>query len=141
MPLIPTQVTFRGLEHDAAIERMIEERVTWLEQYYGGLVRCRTVIEIPHRHQASGWHFHIRIELHVPAGPPIVVSHEPTLHGRLQDAGEAAQHKEAEVDRVRRFGGVAIHEAFDVARRKLEDFAREQRGAVKTHTGGRPTRS
>jgi len=28
---------------------------------------------------------------------------------------------------------VAIHEAFDAARRRLEDFSREQRGAVKAH--------
>jgi hypothetical protein len=28
---------------------------------------------------------------------------------------------------------VAVHEAFDAARRRLEDFAREQRGTVKTH--------
>jgi cold shock CspA family protein len=30
---------------------------------------------------------------------------------------------------------VAIRDAFDSARRRLEDFAREQRGAVKTHEG------
>jgi cold shock CspA family protein len=34
---------------------------------------------------------------------------------------------------VHRYGRVAIHEAFDAARRRLEDFAREQRGAVKAH--------
>jgi cold shock CspA family protein len=28
---------------------------------------------------------------------------------------------------------VAVHHAFDAARRRLQDFAREQRGAVKTH--------
>jgi hypothetical protein len=28
---------------------------------------------------------------------------------------------------------IAVHRAFDAARRRLEDFAREQRGAVKTH--------
>jgi len=133
MTLIPTQATFHGLAHDDAIEAMIRERVTWLEQYYGGLVRCRVVVDVPHRHQQSGRHFHVRIEMHVPAGSPIVVSHEPTLHARLQDADEAAHHKETEIDRVRRFAGVAIRDAFDVARRRLEDFVREQRGAVKAH--------
>jgi cold shock CspA family protein len=28
---------------------------------------------------------------------------------------------------------VTVHEAFDAARRRLEDFAREQRGTVKAH--------
>jgi hypothetical protein len=28
---------------------------------------------------------------------------------------------------------VAIHDAFDVARRRLEDFARRQRADIKTH--------
>lgn len=30
---------------------------------------------------------------------------------------------------------VAIHDAFDTARRRLEDFGRRQRGDVKTHSG------
>lgn len=133
MTLIPTQVTFRGLAHDEALERDVRERVSWLEQFYTGIVRCRVLVEVPHRHRHDGRHFHVRLELTVPGGPPIVVSHAPTLHGRLKDTGDDAHHKEDEIESVHRYAGVAVHEAFDAARRRLEDFAREQRGAVKAH--------
>jgi cold shock CspA family protein len=133
MTLIPTQVTFRGLQHSDTLESEIRQRVAWLEQFYDGIVRCRVLIEIPHRHRHDGRHFHVRVEMTVPGGTPIVVSHEPSLHGGLKDLQEEAHHKGTEVEGVHRYAAVAIREAFDAARRRLEDFAREQRGAVKTH--------
>ena len=133
MTLIPTQMTFRGLPHSDAVESDIRGRVAWLEQFYAGIVRCRVLVELPHRHRHSGRHFHVRIELTVPDGPPLVVSHEPSLHGRLKDVEEGAHRKETEIDGVQRYAAVAIRQAFDAARRRLEDFAREQRGIVKTH--------
>jgi len=133
MTLIPTQVTFRGLAHSEALEADIQERVAWLEQFYAGIVRCRVLIELPHRHRHDGRHFHVRVEMTVPGGAPIVVNHEPTLHGRLKDAEGGAHHKDTEVAAVHRYARVAVHEAFDAARRRLEDFAREQRGTVKAH--------
>jgi hypothetical protein len=131
MTLIPTQVTFRGLPHSDALEAIVRERIAWLEQFYGGIVRCRVAVELPHRHRHDGRHIHVRIELTVPGGSPLVISHEPTLHGRLKDKEQEDHHKQTEV--TQRYWSVAIHEAFDAARRRLEDFAREQRGAVKTH--------
>lgn len=133
MTLTPIQVTFRGLDVSEALEADIRQHVAWLEQFYPGIVRCRVLVEQPHRHRHDGRHFHIRIEITVPGGDPIVVSHEPSLHGRLKDTGRAAHRKESEIDGVHRYGQVAVREAFDVARRRLEDFARQQRGAVKTH--------
>lgn len=132
MTLIPTQVTFRGLSHSNELEVDIRERVAWLEQFYAGIVRCRVLLELPQRHR-DGRRFHTRIELTVPGGPPIVVSHEPSLHGRLKDVQEEEHHKKTEVDSVHRYAAVAIRDAFDAARRRLEDFAREQRSAIKTH--------
>lgn len=133
MTLIPTQVTFRGLSHSDSIESDIRERIAWLEQFYTGIVRCRVLVEVPHRHRRGGRHFHVRIEVTVAGGAPIVVDHEPSLHGRLTDVQEETLHKETEVTAVHRYARVAVHEAFDAARRRLEDFAREQRGDVKTH--------
>jgi hypothetical protein len=134
MTLIPTQVTFRGLAHSDALESAVRERVAWLEQFYTGIVRCRVVVELPHRHRRAGSHIHVRIEMTVPGAAPIVVSHEPSLHGGLKDVQEEAQHKDEEIDSVHHHAAVAIREAFAAARRRLEDVAREQRGDVKTHT-------
>jgi len=137
MTLIAVQVTFRGLDHSDALEADIRERVTWLEQFYPGIVGCRVLVERPHRHQQRGGHFHVRVELTVPDAPPIVVSREPSLHGPLKDAEASAHRKETEVDAVHRDARLAVHEAFDAARRRLQDFAREQRGDVKAHPRGR----
>jgi len=131
MTLIPTQITFHGLKHRDDIESDIRERVTWLEQFYSGIVRCRVLVEVPHRHHRGGSHFHIGVELTVAGGAPIVVSHEPSLHRQSKNVEEVT--KESEIDGERRYARAAIHEAFDAARRSVEDFAREQRGAVKAH--------
>jgi ribosome-associated translation inhibitor RaiA len=133
MTAIPTQVTFRGLQPLDALEADIRERAAWLEQFYDGIIRCRVLVELPHRHRRDGRHFHVRIELTVPGGAPIVISHEPSLHGTMKHVEEDAHHKEAEIDAVHRHAAVAVREAFDAARRRLEDFVREQRGAVKWH--------
>ena len=133
MSIIPTQITFRGLAQDESLAQDVHERVAWLEQFYDGIMRCRVLVEVPHRHHRDGRHFHVRVEATVPGGAPIVVSHESSLHPRLKDLEEEAHHKETELGNVRRYGRVAIHEAFDAARRQLEDFVREQRGMVKTH--------
>jgi hypothetical protein len=135
---IDTQVTFLGLPHSDALESRIRERAAWLEQFYAGLMRCHVTVQLPHQHQHGGRHFHVRIELTVPGGPPIVVSHEPSLHSQLKDTGQPVHHKDADIDPVHRHAGVVVHEAFDAARRRLEDFAREQRGAIKTHQVQQP---
>ena len=133
MALIPTQVTFRGLAHPDVLEADVRQRVAWLEQFYAGIVRCRVLVEVPHRHRQRGRHFHVRIDITVPGRDPIVVSHEPSLHAGLKDIEDAEAHKDNEIDSVHRHGLVAIREAFDVARRLLEDAARIERNAVKTH--------
>jgi cold shock CspA family protein len=133
MTLIPIQVTFRGLSHSDALEQVIRQRAAWLEQFYAGIMRCRVAVELPHRHRHDGRHFHVRIELTVAGGSPLVISHEPTQHGRLKDTEGEEHHKQNEAALRHRYASVAIHEAFDAARRRLEDFAREQRGTVKTH--------
>jgi hypothetical protein len=133
MSLIPIQITFHGISHRDNIESAIRERVNWLEQFYPGIVRCRVLVEVPHRHRRGGRHFDIRIEMTVAGGAPIIVSHAPSLHAGSKDLEQEASTKESEIEGERRYAEVAIHEAFDAARRQLEDFAREQRGAVKQH--------
>lgn len=133
MTLIPTQITFRGLPHSDALEADIRGRVDWLERFYAGIVRCDVLVELPHRHRQAGQHFHVKVEVTVPGGASIAVTNEPSLHGSVADAAGDAHHKATELESVHRFARVAVHEAFDAARRRLEDFARKQRGTVKLH--------
>jgi hypothetical protein len=131
MTLIPTQVTFRGLAHSDQFESAVREHVTWLEQFHPRIVRCRVLLELPHRQRRHGRHFHVRVEITVPGRDRIVISREPSLHGRLKQIEEGAHHKDSDIDSVRSCAIVTIREAFDAARRRLDDDARA------TSAGGR----
>jgi hypothetical protein len=133
MTLMPVQVSFRGIAHSDALEATIRERAAWLEQFYPGMVSCRVLVEQPHRHRHDGRHFHVRIEVTAPGRAPIVISREPSLHAGLKDAEDDVARKEAEIDGQHRDAHVAVREAFNAARRRLQDVAREQRGDVKRH--------
>ncbi|OFW05181.1 MAG: hypothetical protein A3I61_10490 [Acidobacteria bacterium RIFCSPLOWO2_02_FULL_68_18] len=117
---------------NARLEALIQARVARLETFYPGIVGCRVLVDVPHRHRGHGRHVGVRIELSLP-GEDVIVGHEPTTHGVLEDVQEETHHKDDELEAVHKYAEVAIREAFDAARRRLQDFARRQRGAVKAH--------
>ncbi len=129
MQLTPI-VTFRGIAPSAALEAEVRARIARLETYYDSIMGCRVLVEFAHRHHEAGNRFHVRIDLTLP-GEEIVVAHEPTLHATEQDIDAAKATKDDETDPERKHVYVAIREAFDIARRRLQDFARRQRGTVK----------
>lgn len=128
----PVEITFRNIRGSASLEDEVRARVAWLERFHPNLVGCRVLLEVPHRHQAHGQHVRVRIELSLP-GVDAVVNHEPTLHGHAKDVEHEAHRKDTSIDQAHTIARVAIHDAFDAARRRLADLARRQRGAVKTH--------
>jgi ribosome-associated translation inhibitor RaiA len=136
--LTEPQITFHGLAHSAALESDVLERIAWLEKFYHGIVSCRVALEVPHRHLKDGRHVEVTIELTVANGEEIVIQREPSLHGALKDVQALEHLKDSEVDSVHRYARAAVHDAFDAARRRLQDFARRQRGAVKTHERAQP---
>jgi hypothetical protein len=108
MPLTPTQVVFRGLDHSEALAATIRGHVAWLEHYSQTLIACRVTVELPHRHSRTR-QVHVLIEARIPGIAPIVV-------------GEDDQSMP-----------IALTDAFAAARRRLQDAVRVQRHAVKTH--------
>ena len=127
----PLQVTFRNMAVAPGLEEEVRSRAAWLETFYSEIVGCRVLIEFPHRHRSRGRPVHIRVELSVP-GEDIVVNQETTRHFTVGDALSDTAHKTFAGLPDHRDVVVAIHDAFDVARRRLEDFARRQRADVKT---------
>ena len=107
---IAPQISFHGIEHSDALHDSIRERAEKLERFYDHIMGCRVVLELSSRHQRRGKQFTVRIDLTVP-GSEIAITH---------------QHDE-DVQ-------VALRDAFDAARRKLEDYARTRRGDVKRHS-------
>ena len=130
MQLTPT-IAFRGIEHSAALEAEIRTRIGKLETYYHSIMGCRVIVELAQRHHETGNRFHVRIDLTVP-GEEIVVAHEASLHATAQDVDLEKAMKEDETNPERKHAHVAVREAFDIARRRLQDYARRQRGTVKT---------
>lgn len=112
----PLQIAFHGVVGSEATRELIEEKVAWLERFSDRITGCRVVVESPHRHHRHGNQYLVRIDLTVPGGE-IVVNREPP------------QHREArELD-------VVIRDAFDSARRLLEEHFRRLRQEVKSHDG------
>jgi hypothetical protein len=125
------QIIFRNMAVAPTLEREVHARAAWLETFYGAIVGRRVLIEFPHRHRSKGRPVHIRIDLAVP-GEDIIVDQNTTRHfsGRGSQADRA--HRAEALKSAHQDVVAAIHDAFDVARRRLEDFARK-RADIKTH--------
>ena len=131
--MIPmVQITFRNIEPSADLEDWIREQVANLESLYSQIMRCHVTVEIQHGHLRKGSPYHIRIYLSVPGGQ-LEVKRQADLSARLRHVRETKMRKSLEVDAPHKDLRLAISDAFRVAGRRLEDYARRQRGAVKVH--------
>ena len=111
---VPVQITFRHMDPDTSARTQVEHRVAEVEQFYDRITACQVVVEASHQHHRQGKLYQVRIDLTVP-GRTIAVGRDPAEHHAHEDAH------------------VAIRDAFDAARRQLEDHARRGRGEEKTH--------
>lgn len=106
----PLKIISRDFALTEAIESEIREKSAKLESFYEHISGCEVTVHAPAiKHHRKGGPFLVGIRLTLP-GKELVVDHQ------------------AEEDLC-----VAIREAFDATRRRLEDYAREQRGSVKSH--------
>jgi ribosome-associated translation inhibitor RaiA len=129
----PVQITFHNIDDTTGLEEAVRARVNALEAYHPHIVGCRLLVDVPHRHREHGQQVQVRVTVSLP-GEDVVVTHEPTRHGATAASEPAAAPgKVAEADGVRADALVAIREAFDLARRCLQDLARKSRGDVKRH--------
>lgn len=111
----PLRITFRHMEPSPALESRVREHTERLERFYDRIIGCHVVIERPPAHRNKGAPFDVKIDLTVP-GEDIVV--------RSQRANDDAH---ADVY-------IALRDAFDSVRRRLQDYTREQRGDIKQHS-------
>lgn len=125
----PLQVNFRHLAAPPAVERSIRLEAANLERFYKRIMGCRVAIEQSHRY-VKGSPYRVRIDLTVPGGE-LVINHEPTLKSKAGQMGEAEIRKRLEVRSPNKHLQQAISEAFKAAGRRLQDYARRQRGDVK----------
>ncbi len=107
--MLPIQITVRDLPSSPALEDHLRKKAQKLNQFYQRINSCRIVITIPQKHKHQGKLYCVRIDLTVPGK-------------------EIAVNRKLDEDIY-----VAIRDAFSAVQRKLENFARKQRGDVKTH--------
>jgi|SRR5579863_4575076 len=130
--MLPVQVTFRNMKHSAEVEDWILAEAEKLETFYHRIIGCRVAVELPHRHHKKGKPLHIRIELILP-GKEIVIKREPVAIHRAPVNGEAAAASHVPAKSPHADLQLVIHDAFKAAGRRLQDYARRQRGDVKKH--------
>jgi len=114
---LPLQITIRDVEHSETLETHIRDKAKKLDEFFDHIMSCRVVVEVPHKHHHQGKQFNVRIDIGVP-GSEIVVN---------RDHAEDVY--------------VALRDAFDAAKRQLEEYARKLHGNVKTHQPKRPSES
>jgi len=135
---IPLKVTFRNMPPSAAIEANIREKAAKLDTFYDRIMSCRVIVETPHRHHYKGKAYLVRIDLTVPGGELIVNRAPKRLEAakiRLSELSgkDLIESHEPSKHAAREDIYVAIRDAFNAAGRKLQDYARRQRGKVKVH--------
>ena len=118
---LEVQVTFRDMEPSRVIEQAIREKAAKLDQFHDRITGCRVVVAAPHRHHHKGRLYNVRIDMTVPGGELVV----------NRDNSQDAAHHDVHV---------AVRDAFNAARRQLQDYARRRRGEVKTHPEGHTAR-
>lgn len=124
----PVKIVFRHTASSPAVISRVEEEVEKLRHFCDAITRCRVVIEAPHPHHRHGGHFSVRVELRIPRHE-IVVHHDPSV--RFATQGALKGSRPAEVDVTHKDVYVAIRDAFDATRRRLEDQVRKMRTRVK----------
>lgn len=106
---LPLEMTVRHVNVSEAAKEDIRKKAALLDKGYDRIIRCHVIVDTPHRHQTKGLLYDVRINITVPDAELVI-------------------KRESNEDL-----SVAIRDAFDAARRRLEDFAQRQRGEVKRH--------
>ncbi len=134
---MPIKITFKNMQPSAAAEERIRAAADKLRSFYAKMTDCQVVIEAPHRHHRKGKQYQIHIHLIVPE-KELVIKHAPRriVDRPLRAQKDPSELRLAETRKPSKYAAhdelyVAIRDAFDAARRKLQDYARRRRGSVK----------
>jgi len=111
----PMTITFPGLKPDRLIEAEIRKRADKLDAQCPGIISCHVVADIPHRHRQHNNHFRVRIDIKVRREEIAVARDGPQKDLRL-----------------------VLRQAFDVARRRLQDHTRQKRDGKRRVVARRP---
>jgi ribosomal subunit interface protein len=107
---VALQVTFRDMPRSDAVEAEIRRRAAKLEDFCDRIMSCRVTVETPGAHKHQGKLFAVHVDVKVPG--------EEIASTRRQENEDVY---------------VAIRDAFEAVRRRLEDYMQRSRGETKRH--------
>ncbi len=113
----PLQIDLQGIDAKDKIHAAITNHVAELEQRSGRITAGRVVVKAPSGNHRTGGLFEISIHLALPEGREVNIGHTPQNDERYSD-----------ID-------FALNDAFNRARRHLQDQVRKMQGQVKHHEG------
>lgn len=111
---IPVQITFRHMESSPAVETRVRELTDHLGVFSDRIQTCRVVIDSPHRHHHQGKVFAVKVQLVLPGEDVVVDMERPQRDG----------HEDVYV---------VLRDAFDAAKRQLQQRMASLRGDEKRH--------
>jgi ribosomal subunit interface protein len=106
---LPLQITIKDIPHSLVLENHIQQKAKKLNTVYRRIISCRVVVDLEQKHQHQGKLFNVRIDVTVP-GEEFAVTH----------------YSNEDVY-------VALRDAFNGVRRRLEEFSHRQHGDGKMH--------
>lgn len=104
---VPLQITIRDFPQSEALEARIRDKAAKLTELHSRITSCRVTVEELRKHHQQGRHFQVSVDVHVP-GREIVANR--------------THHEDPYV---------ALRDAFDAAKRQLDELVRPKRGKGK----------
>lgn len=100
---VPLQIALRNLPPSAMLEKRVRGNAAKLEDFHPRIVSCRVAIEESGLHHRRGRQFEVRIDVRIP-GDEIVVNraHSEDVYVAVRDAFDAVKHRLQEAARIMR---------------------------------------
>ncbi len=111
---IPVNITFRHMESSPAVETRVRELANHLGVFSDRIQSCRVVVDSPHRHHHQGKVFNVKVQLGLPGEDVVVDMERPQRDG----------HEDVYV---------VLRDAFDAAKRQLQQRMSSLRGDERRH--------
>jgi len=111
----PLKIEFRNSEPIEGVETRVRQELAELERFYDRLASCRVEVEAP-EHPRRGGLYKVRVDLGLPPADAAAWAEMQGLVGK-----QRTDH--LEIDAKRRDAAMAVHAAFNVARRRLSDMS------------------
>jgi len=105
---VPIELSFHGCDHSDALEGEIHARVAKIEEYYGRIMSCRVVVELPHKSHNQGKRFHINVDMSLPGAG----------HATHHDHGTNPAHEDVHV---------AVRDAFNAVEQQVKKIVGKRR--------------